>query len=258
MSETCSSPLSMANAPVVYVPIEAAAMDACSTVGYQAFARFSLSISQPADFPSAAIYCLVIQARLSKPDTFHLMAVVQNTESSADNFVTGLGQVVGSVLMECEDEVAAIGPISVDSSTQSRGIGRQLMKLCLAEAARRKFSSVRLINTVSNITAFGLYHSLGFRACEYMVAVKGNISAEQQRQLSKEMESEGVSVRPMEAKDVAACNQLHIATTSFSRLAGITHSFESQLSLPSVCCFVAVDCNDAIVGYCDGFSVDSR
>ena len=264
---------------IAYLPIEPAAIEACATVGYHSFARFSLSVSQPPEFSAVAVYRDAILAELDKPTTFHLMAVLVHADSTADGFVSGIGQVLGSVLMDCADEAAAIGPISVGSSTQSRGIGRRLMELCMAEAAQRKFLSVRLNNIVSNIAAFALYHSLGFRAREYTVAVKGVIGAQHRMRLDEEMESEGVSVRPMERDDIAACNQLHVATTSFSRLAGITHSFETQLSQrrlagdnkgstggegdgdgyqqPADSCLVAVR-DGKVIGYCDGYDVDSH
>ena len=280
MSDTSALSPSPADAPIVYIPIEPSAIDACANVGYHAFARFSLSVSQPPEFPSAVIYRDVLLAEFDKPTTFHLMAVKQHTDSTALNFVAGLGEVLGSVLMNCGDEAAAIGPISVSSATQSRGIGRRLMESCLEEAARRHFSSVRLNNIVSNIAAFSLYHSLGFRAREYTVAVKGHISAQQQKRLSEEMEADGVTVRPMARDDIAACNQLHTATTSYSRLTGITHSFDAQLSQrqqrgdnkgstkdesdgdgyqqPAECCLVAVDRHGRVIGYCDGYDVDSH
>ena len=266
----------------MYVPIEPAAIDACAAVGYHSFARFSLSVSQPPEFGSIGIYRDAILAELDKPTTFHLMAV-QPTAShatAADGFVEGVGQVLGSVLMDCIDEVAAIGPISVSSSIQSRGIGRRLMELCVAEATKRRFTSIRLNNIVANIAAFALYHSLGFRARDYTVAVKGHISTQQHERLREEREAEGIIVRPMTREDLAACNQLHVATNSFSRLAGLTHSFHSQLSQrqlrgdnkgstknegdgdgyqqPSECCLVAVDGDGRVVGYCDGYDVDSH
>ena len=280
MSDASTSSPSPGESAVVYLPIGAAAIEACGVVGYEAFARFSSSVAQPPYFSSPVIYRDSILAELDKPTTFHLMAVRPHADSGADNFVAGVGQVLGSVIMDCADEAAAIGPISVSSSTQSRGIGRRLMELCLVEAARRHFSSVRLCNIVANITAFSLYHSLGFRAREYTVAVRGHIGASQQKQLSGEMEAEGVSVRPMRQEDIAACNQLHVATNSFSRLATIAHSFHTQLSQrtllgdtkgstrdegngdgyqqPSECCLVAVDRDGNVIGYCDGYDVDSH
>ena len=280
MSTTSAPPPSTADSAIVYLPIEPAAIDACASVGYHAFARFSISVSQPPEFVSAAMYRDAILAELDRPNTFHLMAVQPDADSNADHYVEGTGQVLGSVIMDCSDEAAAIGPISVSSSTHGRGIGRQLMVLCLAEAARRHFSSVRLNNIVSNIAAFALYHSLGFRAREYTVAVKGHIKPQQYKQLCEEMAAEGVSVRPMARTDIAACNALHVATTSFSRLSGITLSFEGQLSQrqlngdtkgsrkdeeggdgyqqPDDCCLVAVDRDSRIIGYCDGYDVDSH
>ena len=112
------------------------------------------------------------------------------------------------------------------------------------------------------------------------MAVKGHISTQQHKQLSNDMEAEGVSVRPMKRSDIAVCNQLHIATNSFSRLTGLTHSFDTQLSQrqergdtkgsskdegdgdgyqqPLDSCLVAVDREGNVIGYCDGYDVDSH
>ena len=276
---TTSSPPPVLS-PIMYLPIDPAAIEACGVVGYEAFARVSSSAGQPPYFASPATYRNSILGELDKPSTFHLMAVQADADSGAPNFVAGVGAVLGSVIMDCADEAAAIGPISVSSSTQSRGIGRRLMELCLAEADKRQFSSVRLCNIVSNITAFSLYHSLGFRAREYSVWLRGFVSAAQLKQLNGEMDAEGVSVRPMREEDIAACNQLHLSTVSFSRLGTLAHSFRSQLSQralrgdtqgsakdeengdgyqqPAECCLVAVDRDGSVIGYCDGYDVDSH
>ena len=149
------------------------------------------------------------------------------------------------------------------------------MSACLAEADRRGFRSVRLCNIASNAAAFALYHSLGFRAVEYMMHCQGLIRTQHQQMLEEERQREGLTIRPMRVEDLPECERLHVATTSFSRLTSLTYAFHAQrgertrgradVERESTCtdellhtCFVAVDEAGRIVGYNDGHDVDSH
>ena len=97
-------------------------------VGYHAFLDFSLSVNQAPEFASVRYYHETLLAELDKEETFHLMAVrdEEGTEGSP-TYVQGVGEVLGSVLMDCTaGEVAAIGPISVASTAQKAGVGRKV------------------------------------------------------------------------------------------------------------------------------------
>ena len=213
------------------------------------------------------------------------MAVRPSSDRSSAHWVDGVGEVLGMVLMDPSDEVAGLGPLAVSPAAQSMGVGRGLMVRCVEECRRRRIRSLRLVAIVANITSFSLYHSLGFRAYEYMVALHGHLTEARHRAVMDDMRAAGVSVRPMLRDDIAACNQLHIATNSVSRLAGLTFSFDSQPSQqqrqhklngsdtahngsdglhsgssdgPSVGCYVAVADSGAILGYCTGWAKSSH
>ncbi len=263
-SPASSSP----DASLAYLPISSAAIGACAAVMHSSFSRFGRSVSQPSDFPTPDAGCGFIGFYVSRPDCLHLMAVRRSADSSVENFVEGVGEVLGMAMMDCGDEAAGLGPVAVSPAAQGQGAGRELMLRCLAEAKRRRIASTRLIAVVANITSFSLYHSLGFRVHEYMVEVHSHVSAVHYKQLSDEMRAASISVRPMQRDDIAACSQLHVASTSYSRLPGLSISFESQASqrkqaegsgpddsstdAPIVTCHVAVSSGGAILGYCAG------
>ena len=269
-------PSSLSADSVVYLPIDTAALDVCASICHSSFNSFNRSVALPPEFPSIEGSRGLIVGRISRPTTFHLMAVRRTMDRSIDNWVDGVGEVLGVVMMDTADEVAGLGPLAVSTAVQSRGVGRGLMERCMEHVRQRRIKSLRLIAIVANIASFSLYHSLGFRACDYMVVLQGHIDEQQQQQLTGAMKKEGVSVRAMARDDVAVCDRLHVATNSVSRLRGITFSFESQPSqqrrkqdgsegqprgsvdAPTTGCYVAVAASGAIVGYCTGWVKNSH
>ena len=275
-SSTMSSPrftptAFFATSSVVYLPISQSAAAACASVNFSAINHFNASVGQQPEYPSLQANHQSLLARISRPTTFHLMAVLQTADSSAEHWVDGVGEVLGVVMMDCSNEAAVIGPVAVSTSAQCRGVGRALTQRCIEEAKQRRIKSLRVQQVAANAVSFSLYHSLGFRAFEYMVALQGHVSAAHYKRLSNEMQVAEVSIRAMERADIAVCNQLYVATNSFSRLADITHCFDSQPSqlweaprfdgqqngataAPIASCLVAVGAGGAIVGYCTGWA----
>ena len=273
---TATSALSAADGSIVCLPIASAAVGACAAICYRAFVESNASVGQSSEYPSAQVARDGLGFSVSQPTRFHLMAVRPGGDSSSEHWVDGIGEVLGVVLMNCTDEAAFLGPLAVSPAEQSRGVGRALMERCIEAAKQRGMDSVRLIANLAVVAPFSLYHSLGFRTCEHVVAVHAHISAAHYEQLSDEMQAAQISVRPMERGDIPACNQLHVATNAFSRVANITASFEAQPSqlkdtphtdgqqngtastittaAPTVSCFVAVAAGGAIVGYCTGWT----
>ena len=115
------------SASIRVVPIDPSTLHTLAQVGYTAFFDFSVSVAQPPEFPSVKDYHDALLVELDKPETFHLMAVRDGEQSvGSQHYVEGVGEVLGSVLMDCASEVAAIGPISVASTAQKSGVGRQV------------------------------------------------------------------------------------------------------------------------------------
>ena len=245
----------------------------CAALNFSSVSHFNASVGQPPELPSLQANHDAIQSRISRPTTVHLMAVRQTVDSRVDHWLEGVGELLGIVLMDCSNEVAGLGPLVVGTSVQSRGVGRALTQRCMEEAKQRGVQSVRLQQVVANVASFSLYHSLGFRACEYMVALQGHVSAAHHKRLGDEMQADGINIKAMERDNIAVCNQLHVATNSVSRLAGIVGSFDLQPSqqqkvggaqpncstaAPTVGCYVAVNAGGGIVGYCTGWGKASH
>jgi predicted N-acetyltransferase YhbS len=72
------------------------------------------------------------------------------------------GALVGSNFFTFTDEVAGVGPVSVDPDRQGDGIGRLLMEDLLRAAAEQGIERVRLMQDSFNLTSLALYASLGF------------------------------------------------------------------------------------------------
>ena len=261
------------DAAIVYLSISPAAVDVCASVVHHSFNNFNRTVNLPAESASIAGSRELVVSRLSRPTTFHLMAVKPTADSVVEHYVEGVGEVVGVVMMDLADEAAGLAPLVVNTLAQSRGVGRELMLRCIGEADRRGVKSIRLIAIVANVASFSLYHSLGYRACEYAVAVQSHFTEAHHKQLAHDMLAAGINIRPMQREDLAACNQLHVATMCVSRLAGITHSFDSQPSQreqpisatahsgspgPTTGCWVAVGSGGALVGYCTGWIKNSH
>ena len=128
-----SSPSPPPTAPptIRLLPIDPSSLHSLAHLGYHSFRDFSLSVNLPPEFPSVQSYHDALLAELDKVETFHLMAVREGGEGEGKKeegsyYVEGVGEVVGSVLMDCTGEAAAIGPISVASTAQKGGVGRQV------------------------------------------------------------------------------------------------------------------------------------
>ena len=72
------------------------------------------------------------------------------------------GRLVGSNFLLASDNIAGVGPITVDPAEHSRGIGRKLMQAVLDHATARGLERVRLMQDSYNSASLSLYASLGF------------------------------------------------------------------------------------------------
>jgi hypothetical protein len=52
------------------------------------------------------------------------------------------GRILGSNCLDERSVIAGLGPVTVDSSVQDRGVGRKLMEAILARARERSFTGV--------------------------------------------------------------------------------------------------------------------
>src|SRR4029077_17380701 len=81
---------------------------------YEAFKNIAESRGFPPDFPSVGIAENVIGMLVARDDFYSVAALVN-------------GRPVGSNFLSLSDSTSGVGPITVDSSVQGKGIGRALM-----------------------------------------------------------------------------------------------------------------------------------
>jgi len=119
---------------------------------FEAFKEVNERHGFPLDIPSLESSAKLIGMLVSRADYFAVAARVE-------------GRLAGSNFMSVGDEVAGVGPISVEPALDGRGIGRCLMRAVLEHAHAIRKTQVRLLQTAYNTTSLSLYASLGFDVC---------------------------------------------------------------------------------------------
>lgn len=158
----------------------------CGEICFQAFSAISTQHNFPPDFPSAEVTRGLITMLLSRPDVYSVVAEVD-------------GRVVGSNFLWESDTIAGIGPITIDPTTQSGGVGRKLMEDVLKRSAEKGFAGSRLVQAAFNCQSLSLYTKLGFEVREPLAVIQGT-------PLNQSLD--GFSVRAAKESDAADCAQL--------------------------------------------------
>jgi len=118
------------------------------------------------------------------------------------------GQVVGSGFIHLRGETAGIGPITVDPTCQSKGIGKEIMMAVIRTG--RHCPSLRLVQDAFNTVSFPLYSKLGFAACGTVVSLAG-------QEFRVPGRPRGITIREMEAGDTARVTALDTKLTGIVR-----------------------------------------
>lgn len=113
------------------VPASADAIPRLSVICHEAFSALHDRFGSERDIPSPEVGEMIIGQTVQRPDYAGVMAVLD-------------GEIVGSNFVCFADEVASVGPITVDPKVQAKGIGRALMQWVIDEARRRELRQVRL------------------------------------------------------------------------------------------------------------------
>lgn len=164
-----------------------------SQICHEAFSALHDRFGIERDIPNAEVGEMIIGQTVKRPDYTGVMAVLD-------------GAVVGSNFLLHADEVAGVGPITVDPKVQSKGIGRALMQWVIDEARRREIRQVRLFQEGLNTTSLSLYTTLGFDWRDSAALMQASPAAE-----------EDPSIRPLEAADLEAVAALSKNSYGFSR-----------------------------------------
>jgi len=131
------------------VPVTVDRIPALSLIWHQAFSALHDSLGLERDIPTPEVGGMIISHVVKRPDYTGVMAVLD-------------GKIVGSNFLLHADEVAGVGPITVDPPVQAKGIGRALVQWVIDESRRRGIRQTRPFQEALNITSLSLYTSLGF------------------------------------------------------------------------------------------------
>jgi GNAT superfamily N-acetyltransferase len=160
--------------------------DVCGRICFDAFGTLARQHNFPLDFPAPDVSIGLLSMMFSHPSFFCVVA-----ERG--------GKIIGSNCLDERTPIAGVGPITVDSTTQNRAVGRQLMEAVLARSTERKFAGIRLVQAAYHNRSLSLYAKLGFVVREPLSCMQGP---------AIKKISPGYGVRPAVAGDLEACNDL--------------------------------------------------
>ena len=210
------------NAEVVLRPGRPEDAAACGKICYEAFKTISEQHGFSPDIPSVDMAVGLMTMMLANPHVYSVIA-----ESG--------GRILGSNFM-LEDNVAGIGPITVDPAAQNTAIGKRLMIDAINRARTKGFPGIRLVQAAFHTRSLALYAKLGFVVRETLANMQGAPLDEK---------IPGYDVRPATAEDVEACRTLCFHVHGHSRPldfeAGMRHGTAA-----------AVVRNGRITGYTSG------
>jgi GNAT superfamily N-acetyltransferase len=164
----------------------AADAETCGKICFEAFRSVTVEHNFPPDFSSPEVASGALSMMFGHPGFFCVVAEQD-------------GKIVGSNCLDERTPVAGVGPITIDPAAQNRAAGRELMQAVMARAAERKFAGIRLVQAAYHSRSLSLYAKLGFVVREPLACMQG--AALQQTPA-------GYRVRPAQAADLAACNEL--------------------------------------------------
>ncbi|MGA3067143.1 MAG: GNAT family N-acetyltransferase [Tepidisphaeraceae bacterium] len=155
-----------------------------SRIIFEAFRGIHQRHNFPLDVPSLELGTLMAGMLTGRPDFYGVTAIQD-------------GKIVGSNFVQISDEVAGIGPITVDPICQSRGVGRALMQNIVDWALKNHGPMVRLMQDGFNMASLSLYTSMGFAVVEPIALME-----------LEPAERVDASVRPLTCDDLPACDAL--------------------------------------------------
>ena len=185
---------------------QATAADAehCGKICFEAFASLAARHHFPADLPSPEVGVAILSEMFSHPGFFCVVAEQGGT-------------IVGSNCLDERASIAGVGPITVDPTAQNRTAGRALMQAVMIRAAERKFAGTRLVQAAYHNRSLSLYAKLGFVIREPLACMQGP---------AMQKIGPGYRIRPAQAADFEACNQLCLQVHGHDRGGELTDAIE--------------------------------
>ncbi len=172
---------------------------------YEAFAAVADEHGFPHDFPTVAAAAEPIRWMINHPRFYGVVAEDE-------------GRIVGSSFLDERSIISAIGPVSVDPTSQNRRVGHALMEAMLARGAERGAAGVRLLQLAYHNRSLSLYAKLG-------MDVRGSFAAMYGEPVRLSMP--GYDVRPATCDDEAAMNALCRAVHGHTRSGEVRDAVEA-------------------------------
>jgi GNAT superfamily N-acetyltransferase len=200
--------------------------ETCGKIGFQAHKAISSAHGYPSEQPSVEFAVGMIKTLLANPNSWGALAERD-------------GKILGSIFLHVfsPSPVAAIGPLTVDPSAEGR-VGRALMEAALAEARRRSYDQIRLVQSPSHLRSFVLYTKCGFTLREPLFLMNGTPASST---LAKKYD-----VRAARPEDISACNEICISVHGFSREMELRQAIDQRVAL------IDIDNSGAVAGYAAG------
>ncbi len=158
----------------------------CGQICYDAFNAIADTHNFPRDFPSADVAVGFMSMLTSHPGFYGVVAERD-------------GRVIGSNFLDERSVISGVGPITVDPTTQDRGVGRALMGAVLERARSQGAPGVRLVQAGYHARSLSLYAKLGFQVREPLACMQG---------VPPQVTIPGYAVRPATEADLDACNEV--------------------------------------------------
>ncbi len=167
----------------------------CGQICYDAFNTLNQRHGFPCDFPAPEAPIGVLSRMFSHSGFYCVVAETGD-------------RIAGSNCLDERATIAGVGPITVNSEVQNRGIGRRLMQAVMDRARDRGAAGVRLVQAAFHNRSLSLYTSLGFDVREPLSCMQGRTA---QRNVP------GCTVRSAQPADLDPCNELSRQVHGFDR-----------------------------------------
>ena len=127
---------------------------------YEAFKSIAEHHAFPADFPEPGAAIALMEHLHARKDVFGVTAELD-------------GRTVGTNFLWEDEDVAGIGPITIEPAMQNTRVGRRLMEAVLERARAQGILRVRLVQAAYHSRSLSLYTKLGFEAREPLSVFQG-------------------------------------------------------------------------------------
>ena len=168
----------------------------CGQIIYKAFSAIADRHNFPYDFPSIESAMQMAQMSVNNPNIVGFVAETDDARFLGSNFLWRF------------NEIAGVGPITVDPDAQAKGVGRGLMKAVIE--AGTDAPGIRLVQDAFNTVSMALYADLGFDVVEPLVIMQGVPQGET-------LSPTDTKVRSLEEKDFESCAELCQKVHGFDR-----------------------------------------